>query len=261
MKKLLLGSILLALALAAPISAMAEVNISIGFPLPPPVVFPAPPEVIVVPDAYGVYAVPDIDVDIFFWNGWWWRPWEGRWYHSRYYDRGWAYYANVPRFYYDVEPGWRRYYRDHDWRGHRWDHERIPYDRLHKHWKSWDEDRYWEKKKTWGVQGYQHRPEKQREELRHQRQKEYQQRPEVQRYQQERHERQKHKQRGDDYQRKSQKQRTENQQREPGVQQPRNNHQPSYERSEPRGQQHQEKASQQKSHGKSEGGGGKHKEK
>jgi len=71
MKKILLGSILLALAIIVPVPTVAEVNVNIGFALPPPVVFAAAPEVIVVPDAYGVYAVPDIDVDIFFWNGWW----------------------------------------------------------------------------------------------------------------------------------------------------------------------------------------------
>ena len=69
MKKLFLASILFALAIILPVPAMAEVNVSIGIPLPPPVIFEAPPNVIVMPDTYGVYAVPDIDVDIFFWNG------------------------------------------------------------------------------------------------------------------------------------------------------------------------------------------------
>ena len=46
---------------------------------------------------YGsVYVVPDVEVDLFFWNGWWWRPWEGRWCRSRYYDRDWGYYDRVP---------------------------------------------------------------------------------------------------------------------------------------------------------------------
>ena len=44
--------------------------------LPPPIPFAAPPELIVLPETY-VYVAPDIDADIFFWNGWWWRPWEG----------------------------------------------------------------------------------------------------------------------------------------------------------------------------------------
>ena len=88
MKRLLLGTALLALVIMVPIPTMAAVDIHIGFPLPPPIIFPAPPEVIVLPDTDDVYVAPDIDVDLFFWNGWWWRPWEGRWYRSRYHDRG-----------------------------------------------------------------------------------------------------------------------------------------------------------------------------
>ena len=244
MKRLLLGSILLTLALVAPIPAIAEVNISIGFPLPPPVVFAAPPEVIVVPDAYGVYAVPDIDVDIFFWNGWWWRPWGGYWYRSAYYDRGWGYYRSVPSFYYDVDPGWRGYYRDRNWHGHRWDYERIPHERLHSNWKNWDNNRYWERQRTWGVQGYQPRPHQQRQELRHQRQEQYQQRPEVQRHQQQRQE----------YQRQSRGQRPQDQQHQPKAQQPGREQRPQQQYSQPRSQQPKGKSHHDKSQGKPEGG-------
>ncbi len=138
---------------------------------------------IVMPDTNDVYVAPDIDVDLFFWNGWWWRLWEGRWYRSHYYNRGWGYYNNVPSFYFDVDPGWRGYYRDHNWYGHRWNYERIPYQRLQQNWKSWQNDRHWERQGTWGVQSYQPRPQQQRQELRQQRQQQYQQRPEVQRQQ------------------------------------------------------------------------------
>ena len=232
MKKILMGSILLALSIVVPFSAMAEVNINIGFPLPPPVVFSAPPEVIVVPDTYGVYAVPDINVDIFFWDGWWWRPWEGRWYRSHYYDRGWAYYNTVPYFYYDVDPRWRGYYRDHDWHGHRWNHERIPYQRLHSNWKNWNTNRYWERQRTWGVQDYRPRPQKQRQELRHQRQEQYHQRPEVQHYQRQKQEQQRPQQ----YQQR----------------------QPQHQHSQPRSQQHQGGSEHKKSQGKPERGDEEH---
>ena len=80
MKKLLLGAILLALAMVVPIPAMAGVSINIGIPLPPPIPFAAPPSVIVMPETSGVYVVPDVDADLFFWDGFWWRLWEGRWY-------------------------------------------------------------------------------------------------------------------------------------------------------------------------------------
>ena len=179
MNKLLLGIILLSLVIVAPVSTIAGINIDIGISLPPPVVFGAPPDVIVLPDTNDVYVVPDINVDMFFWNGWWWRPWEGRWYRSRYYNRGWAYYNRVPSFYFDVDPAWRRYYRDHNWQGHRWNYERIPDRQLQQNWKSWHNSRYWERQGTPAVQGYQSRPQQQRQELRHQRQEQYKQRPEV----------------------------------------------------------------------------------
>ncbi len=192
MKKMLVGTILLALTVVVPAPTMAEVGISIGISLPPPVVFAAPPEVIVLPDAPDVYVIPDVDVDIFFWNGWWWRPWEGRWYRSRYYNRGWVYYRSVPSFYFDVDPGWRGYYRSHDWYGHRWDYARIPNRRLQQNWRTWHNDRYWERRGTWGVQGYRPRAGVQRQELRRQREEQYRQRPEVQRHEQERQRQQRH---------------------------------------------------------------------
>jgi hypothetical protein len=130
MKKLLLWTIFLALAIVAPIPAMAGVYVNIGIPLPPPIVFSSPPDVIVMPDTSDVYVAPDIDVDLFFWNGWWWRSWEGRWYRSPYYNRGWAYFNSIPSFYFDVDPGWRGYYRNHNWYGHRWNYERINHERL-----------------------------------------------------------------------------------------------------------------------------------
>ena len=224
MKRLLLGTFLLALEIVVPMPARAEVNISIGIPLPPPIVFAAPPEVIVMPDTDYVYVVPDVDADMFFWGGWWWRPWEGRWYRSHYYNRGWAYYNNVPSFYFDVDPGWRGYYRDHNWYGHRWNYERIPNRRLQQNWKGWRDDRYWDRQRTWGIQGYQPRPQQQRQELRHQRQEQYQQRPEVQR----------HRQQIQEQQRQPQAQRPRGQQQgQPQVQRPQQQqHQPRVQQSE-----------------------------
>lgn len=155
--------------------------------LPPPIPFAAPPELIVIPETY-VYVVPDLDMDIFFYSGWWWRPWQGRWYRSQYYDRGWGYYNNVPSFYFDIDPGWRGYYRNRNWYGRRWDYERIPHQRLQQNWKSWQSNRRWERQGTWGVRNYQPRPQQQSQELRQQRQQQYQQRPEVQRQQPQRSE-------------------------------------------------------------------------
>ena len=63
MKKLLLVSIFFTYAIVVSMPAMAWVDINAGISLPPPIVFEAPPEVIVMPDTSGVYVVADIDAD------------------------------------------------------------------------------------------------------------------------------------------------------------------------------------------------------
>jgi len=157
MKKLLLGTLLLTFIIEVPISVMAGVDVNVSIGLPPPILFSAPPEMIVLPETY-VYVVPDIDVDVFFYHGWWWRPWEGRWYRSRYYDSGWAYYLRVPSFYAGIPSGWRNDYRNHRWQGHQWNYERIPQQQVQRNWNGWEKNGHWEKQQTWGVQGLQPRP-------------------------------------------------------------------------------------------------------
>ena len=152
MKRLFLGTLLLALVIVVPIPTMAGVDVSVSITLPPPIVFAAPPELIVLPETY-VYVVPDIDVDIFFYNGWWWRSWDGRWYRSRHYNSGWVYYQRVPSFYSRIPSSWRNDYRDHRWGGHQWNYQRIPHKQLQRNWSNWEKNRHWEKQQTWGVQG------------------------------------------------------------------------------------------------------------
>ena len=155
MNKLLLGKILITLIMIAPAPAMAmggRVDVGVSIPLPPPIVFAAPPEMVVIPETY-VYVVPDVDADIFFYGGWWWRPWEGRWYRSQNYSSGWVHYQNVPSFYREVPSGWRNDYRQHRWGGRQWNYQRIPQQQVHQNWNNWEKDRHWERQNTWGVQG------------------------------------------------------------------------------------------------------------
>ena len=137
-----------------------------------------------MPETSGVYVAPDVEAELYFWNGFWWRLWEGRWYRSVYYDRDWVYYNTVPGFYFTIDPHWRYYYRNHIWYGHPWNYQRIPYERLHESWKSWQTNRTWGGQKTWGVQGYPPRTQAHTQVLKQQRQQEYYQRPEVQKHQQ-----------------------------------------------------------------------------
>ena len=152
MKKFLVRTILLSFVLLFPVPSMAGVDIGVNISLPPPIVFAAPPEVVVIPETY-VYVVPDSHEEIFFYNGWWWRPWEGRWYRSRDYGSGWAYYRRVPSFYAGVPRGWRNDYRGHRWGGQPWNYQRIPHQQLNRNWSTWQKSNHWEKQQTWGVQG------------------------------------------------------------------------------------------------------------
>ena len=152
MKKLLWGTILLALIIAAPIPTMAmgRIDIGVSIPLPPPIGFAEPPEMVVIPETY-IYVVPDSDEDIFFYSGWWWRPWNGRWYRSQYYNSGWGYYEGTPSFYVSVPAGWRNNYRQRRWGDHQWNYQRIPHQQVQQNWQGWERDRHWERQNTWGV--------------------------------------------------------------------------------------------------------------
>jgi hypothetical protein len=152
MKKLIVKILFLTAVILMPVSAMARVSVHINIPLPPPIIFPAPPELVVIPET-NVYAVPDMQEEMFFSAGWWWRPWEGRWYRSRYHDRGWAYYKGVPSFHGNVPPGWRDNYRDKQWKGHPWQQQRIHQRDVQRNWRGWEINKHWERQNSWGVQG------------------------------------------------------------------------------------------------------------
>ena len=162
MKRLLLGTILLALLLVFPIPTTARADVGISISLPPLILFAGPPEMVVIPET-NVYFVPDVDVEIFFYNGWWWRPWNERWYRSRNYSSGWGYYRNVPSFYRGIPPSWRNDYRNHRWQGHQWNYQRIPQQQVQRNWRTWEKSRHWEKQNTWGVQGLEPQTRSQRQ--------------------------------------------------------------------------------------------------
>ena len=130
-------------------TAEAQGRVEVGIPLPPPLFFPSPPQVIVLPES-DVYVVPDIDDDVYFYEGWWWRPWGGHWYRSSYYDEGWVYYASVPVFYFGVPQNWRHEYRDRHWKGQPWNYERVTHQQVQKNWSSWKKGKHWEKGGSWG---------------------------------------------------------------------------------------------------------------
>jgi hypothetical protein len=129
-KSFMLGSglIIMSLLLFYPAKGRAEVDVSVNIGLPlPSIVISAPPAVVMIPGS-PVYFDPDIEVDIFFHHGYWYRPYRERWYRATHYNGPWRHIArravptaivHVPPDYRHIPPG----------------HERIPYGQLKKHWK------------------------------------------------------------------------------------------------------------------------------
>lgn len=149
MKKLLFGTLFLALVFVLPAPTMARVDVRVGVSLPP-IVFGGPPELVVIPQT-NVYAVPGVDADIFFYSGWWWRPWNGGWYRSRSYDSGWNHYRGRPSFYRSVPSDWRNNYRENRWKGREWNQQKVPHQQVQRNWRNWERNKHWQKQNNWGV--------------------------------------------------------------------------------------------------------------
>lgn len=118
--------------------AAAGVNVDIHVSVPPPIRLPAPPLLIPIPGTY-VYGAPDVDVDIIFYQGYWYRPHRGRWYRSHEYNGRWVLMPprRVPAGVTKLPPNWKRT---------RHGRERIPYGQVKKNWRTWERDRHWDKR-------------------------------------------------------------------------------------------------------------------
>lgn len=125
-------TLLLTVGLVYPAASSARVEVNIGIGIP---VFQAPPELAVFPST-SVYVVPDHDV--FFYHGYWYRPYQGRWYRSGGYNGPWNFIVRgqVPVSIIKLPPDYRR----------RLWHERVPYGQVRKNWRGWEKDRYWDKR-------------------------------------------------------------------------------------------------------------------
>jgi hypothetical protein len=129
--------------------AAARMGISINIGLPA-LIFSAPPPVVVVPGTY-VYAVPDIDATLLFYDGYWYWPNEGRWYISASYEGPWSFieWSRVPRVLADHPTS--------DWRVPPGYHH-IPYADFHENWRRWTRERHWDRDRNWRA-GWNARPE------------------------------------------------------------------------------------------------------
>jgi hypothetical protein len=136
--KLILTSAMLLVLLAFSGTSIAGISLNIGVSLPP-LVIAAPPVVAVIPGT-DAYFCPDVAMDVFFYNGYWYRSYQGGWYSAFDYNGPWGYIAvaSVPPVFLHLPTGYRvgRY-------------QRVPYADLHRNWRAWQRDRYWEHH-AWG---------------------------------------------------------------------------------------------------------------
>lgn len=118
----------------------AGVRVGIGINLPA-YTFAAPPSLVVIPGTYA-YAPPEADIDIVFYQGYWYRPYEGHWFRARGYNGPWGTIApaRVPRVLIDLPPDYRHLYREHP---------RIEYRDFNRHWRGWERNKHWEKDERW----------------------------------------------------------------------------------------------------------------
>ena len=139
MKKLLVIGTFLLLLLGFSGQSMAGIRIGVNIPLPPVFVFSAPPELVVIPGT-NVYYCPDLNFDVYFHGGYWYRPYGGYWYRSVSYGGPWVYIESAPSFFLSLPPNYRIIVREG---------RRIPYVELHRNWRAWETERYWEHH-NWG---------------------------------------------------------------------------------------------------------------
>ena len=137
MKQIALLMVCLFFVVGMALVGRAEVNVSIGVPPPPPLAFPAPPDVVVVPsEASDVYLVPNT-AGLYFFGGSWYRFHGDHWFRSSIYNGPWAYVETPlipaavgvipPDYILGLPPGYHR----------------IHYGDFHGHWRDWGHNHYW----------------------------------------------------------------------------------------------------------------------
>jgi len=155
---LTVGVIVAAIGFSGSAQAGVSVNINLG---PPPIVVSEPPAVVMVPGSQ-VHFVPDPQIDVFFFGGYWWSPRGDRWYRARAYNGPWGVIERnrVPRAVLYVPRDYRvRYERE----------RHVPYGQWKKDRSRWDREnrkahREWEKEreKEWKRDEREHRKDDRR---------------------------------------------------------------------------------------------------
>lgn len=137
MKKMILT---MALVAGAAMTAPADVDVNVNIGLPVLAVGPDP-VMAVVPGTY-VYFVADLDGDLFFYQGYWWRVHKGRWHRSAAAGGPWKFFRKVPHPLLNLPPGWRNLPPGH---------ARLKHSEVKRNWKQWEKEKRWDKKEVQGA--------------------------------------------------------------------------------------------------------------
>ncbi len=105
---------------------------------PPAVVVVDDPELVVIPGTY-VYWL-DGQEGVYFYGGGWWRAWDGYWYRADVYNGQWVRVelGHVPHPVTHLPYGWHE---------NRYDAPRVHWYDARNHWRGWENDKYWDKRK------------------------------------------------------------------------------------------------------------------
>jgi hypothetical protein len=102
-----------ALSVSSSLAGNVSVGVNIGVPPPPPIVLPAPPSVVVVPNSPAYYA-PGVDFNLFMYGGRYYTFHHGSWFYATSHGGPWVFIAPervprpvaaVPAPYYKIPPG------------------------------------------------------------------------------------------------------------------------------------------------------------
>jgi|GEM_PF-964773 len=117
-------------------TALAQVNINVNIGVPA-IRVSSDPYTAVIPGTY-IYFITESPENVFFYQGTWWRPYQGRWHRATGYNGPWSFVdaGNVPPGLRGLPPGWRNLPPGH---------AKIKYSQVNKYWRQWEKERHWDK--------------------------------------------------------------------------------------------------------------------
>ncbi len=131
----LVVAVLMSVGMLSPGTSHAGIGVSVTIPLPV-LRLDAPPALTIIAGT-PVYFAPDVQADLFFYHGNWYRPYGGEWYVSAEFRGPWGHVAigNVPPPLVDLPP----YYRNGTI-----GYEPVPYAMVKRNWMRWEQEGYWD---------------------------------------------------------------------------------------------------------------------